>query len=117
MRFERWHQPLLSTRDFFRRIARYGGVAVAIVGLSLVAGVVGYRVIAGLSWVDAILNASMLMSGMGAVGALESDAAKLFAAAYALYCGLIVLVAFGVLATPVLHRLLHHFHLDAEEQA
>lgn len=75
---------------------------------------VGYYVLEGFSWVDSFLNAAMLMGGMGPVGILHSDSGKVFAGIYALYCGLIELVAIGIFAAPIVHRFLHHFHLESE---
>jgi hypothetical protein len=77
---------------------------------------IGYNTLEGYSWVDSFLNAAMLMGGMGPVGVLHTDAGKVFAGTYALYCGLIELVAIGVFAAPIVHRFLHHFHLEGEHQ-
>ncbi len=65
-----------------------------------------------MSWVDSFLNAAMLMGGMGPVSTIHTDAEKLFAGIYALYCGLILLIAVGITAAPIVHRFLHHFHLE-----
>ena len=70
----------------------------------------------GLSFVDAFLNSSMLMGGMGPVNQLQTDAGKVFAGFYALYCGLIELVAIGIFAAPIVHRFLHYFHLEADQK-
>jgi hypothetical protein len=70
-----------------------------------------------MSWIDAFLNAAMLMGGMGPVNVLHSDGAKVFAGMYALYCGLVELIAIGIFAAPIVHRFLHHFHLEAEKSA
>ena len=83
---------------------------------SLAIGMVGYRALEGYSWVDSFLNAAMLMGGMGLAGTLHTDAGKVFAGIYALYCGLIELVAIGIFAAPILHRFLHHFHLEGEHK-
>lgn len=77
---------------------------------------VGYHAFEGFSWVDSFLNAAMLMGGMGPVGILHSDAGKVFAGIYALYCGLIELVAVGIVAAPIVHRFLHHFHLEGDDK-
>ena len=97
------------------RMTAHGGVALLIILISLLMGVLGYHTLAGLSVVDSILNAAMILGGMGPVDSLKSDSAKLFAAAYALYSGLILLVSVGILMAPLLHRLLHRFHLQSEE--
>lgn len=110
--YEHKSQPLLDRKTFMRRVARNVLVAAAIVTGSLAVGVCGYRVTEGLDWVDALLNASMILGGMGPVSALHSTAGKLFASFYALYSGIVFLLTTGVLATPFLHRFLHRFHLE-----
>jgi hypothetical protein len=80
----------------------------------LIIGMSGYHMLEGYSWVDSFLNAAMLMGGMGPVGSLHTDTGKGFAGFYALYCGLVELVAIGIFAAPLAHRLLHHFHLEKE---
>jgi hypothetical protein len=79
---------------------------------SLVIGMVGYRMLEGYSWVDSFLNAAMLMGGMGPASTLHTDGGKIFAGIYALYCGLIELVAIGIFAAPIVHRFLHYFHME-----
>jgi hypothetical protein len=105
-------KPLLPPEAFFRRLIRHGGVAAALILVSLLIGVVGYHVLADLNWIDALLNAAMILGGEGPVDRLTTDAAKIFASLYSLYSGLILLVSVGILAAPVLHRLLHRFHLQ-----
>ena len=114
--FEHHHEKLLPRRIFLRRLAKYALISLSLILASLVIGMVGYRVLEGYSWVDSFLNAAMLMGGMGPVGILHSDAGKVFAGIYALYCGLIELVAIGIFAAPILHRFLHHFHLEGEHK-
>ena len=87
-------------------------VAVAILAVSLGIGMIGYHQLAGLTWVDAFLNASMLLSGMGPVADLQTDGAKLFAGAYAIYCGVIFIATVGLVLAPVVSHALHRFHLD-----
>lgn len=115
--YEHHNEPLLSRWDFLRRMASHGGFALVLVLISLGLGMLGYHLLEGLSWLDALLNASMLLGGMGPVNALQTDGGKLFASFYALYSGLIFLVIAGVLLAPVLHRILHHFHLEEMEDA
>ncbi|MCL4429534.1 MAG: hypothetical protein M1167_02160 [Chloroflexi bacterium] len=112
--FEHHHEKLLPRRLFLRRLAKYGAISLGLVLVSLVIGMVGYNAFEGYSWVDSFLNAAMLMGGMGPVGALHTDAGKVFAGIYALYCGLIELVAIGIFAAPIVHRFLHHFHLESD---
>jgi hypothetical protein len=111
--YERRHEPLISREVYLRRIARSGGVASAVVFVALFLGVSGYHWIEGLPWVDSILNAAMILGGMGPVAELRTTAGKLFAAAYALFSGLMFIVVAGILFAPVIHRFLHKFHLDA----
>jgi hypothetical protein len=116
--FERHHQPLAPPHIFLRRLVRSGGVAAGIILFSLAIGVIGYRVFGGLeSWVDCLYNASMILGGMGPVDVLRTDAGKVFASAYALYSGVVLLASVGVLLAPVLHRVLHHFHIETDEDA
>ena len=111
--FERHQEPLVSREVYLRRIARSGGVAFAVVVAALFLGVSGYHWIEDLPWVDSILNAAMILGGMGPVAQLRTTAGKLFAAAYALFSGLMFIVVAGILFAPVIHRFLHKFHLDA----
>lgn len=114
--FEHRSQPLLPRRKFLARLAQSGAVALAVVGVSLFIGMAGYHAFERLSWIDAFLNASMLLGGMGPVTAPATDGGKLFAGLYALYCGLVVIVVAGVLLAPVAHRILHKFHLQQSKE-
>ena len=87
----------------------------AIILGSLTLGVLGYHVLEGLPWLDALLNASMILGGMGPVDALRTDGGKLFASIYALYSGLVVLVAAGILLAPIAHRIMHRMHMHTDE--
>ena len=78
-------------------------------------GVAGYHFIAGLPWIDALLNASMILTGMGPVDVLRSNAAKVFASLYALFSGVVFISLMGLLLSPIAHRVLHKFHLDEED--
>ena len=88
-----------------------GGIAIA---TAVTIGTVGYHVTANLGWVDAFLNASMILSGMGPVDRLDTSAAKIFAACYALFSGLLFIAVMGVVLAPWAHRILHKMHLDEE---
>ncbi len=112
MMFEKRHQSVLPLRHFMARLAVHALFALAIIGAGLGIGVLGYRYIGELGWVDSLLNAAMILGGMGPVDTLRSDAAKLFASAYALFSGVIFLAGIGVVVAPLLHRFLHHFHLE-----
>ena len=115
--FERRKEPLASTSDFLRRMVRFAGLATTIILVSLGIGILGYHYLEGLSWIDSLLNASMLLGGMGPVNPLQTTAGKLFASFYALFSGMVFLVAVGVLIAPVFHRFLHHFHIEMDEGA
>jgi hypothetical protein len=113
--FEHHKQPLASRSEFTKRMLRFGALAAGILLFSLGIGVLGYHVLEGLSWLDSLLNASMLLGGMGPLAQLQTVAGKWFASFYALFAGMVFLVAVGVIFTPILHRILHHFHLEIEE--
>jgi hypothetical protein len=98
-------------------VARHFGVVSLLVVGSLVIGMGGYRAFAHMSWVDAFLNACMLLGGMGPVGDLPNDAAKIFAGCYALYAGLVFIVSLGILVAPIVHRIFHRLHAAEDEQA
>jgi len=93
---------------------KYTFVSVGLIVFSLVIGMIGYHAFEGLPWIDAFLNAAMLMGGMGPVNALQTDAGKVFAGIYALYCGMVLLIAVAIFAAPIFHRFLHHFHLESD---
>jgi hypothetical protein len=105
-------QRLSPWPKFARRLAKSFAAMVAIVSAALLAGILGYHSIAHLSWVDSLLNASMILTGMGPVDPMKDTASKLFASAYALFSGVVFLSAVGVLLSPIAHRLLHAFHID-----
>lgn len=114
--FERRHEPLLSRAAFALRLIRHSLFSFLIVGVALGIGVVGYHLSLGLGWLDSFLNAAMILGGMGPVAGLSAESvptsAKIFAALYALFSGLVFIVVMGLLFAPVLHRLMHRFHLD-----
>ena len=114
--FEHHAQPIISPRQFLLRLANSGLFALGIVAISLFIGMLGYRVLESLSWLDAFLNAAMLLGGMGPVNPPTSFGGKLFAGLYALYCGLVVIFVAGILLAPIAHRILHRFHMDRPEQ-
>ena len=111
MVFERRHEPLLPRRLFFRRLTRWSAVAGVVIAGSLALGICGYHFLARLPWIDALLNASMILGGMGPVDTIKTDAGKIFASVYALYSGLALIAVVGLMLTPILHRLLHKFHI------
>ncbi len=108
-------QAVIPAHHFMLRLACSVVFSLGLIAVSLVVGMVGYHVLEGLAWMDAFLNASMLLGGMGPVTTPVTDAGKLFAGIYALYCGVAVLVVTGVILAPIAHRILHRFHVDATE--
>ena len=115
MRYETRGTPPLPRRLFLRRLVLHATVSLLIALLSLLAGMAGYMYFEHLAWRDAFLNAAMLLGGMGPVAEMKSDAAKLFSSAYALFCGLVFIGIVAVTLAPVLHRILHRFHLDESD--
>ncbi len=94
------------------RLFRNAQVAVAVIAVSLAIGMAGYHWLAPMSWIDAFLNAAMLLGGMGPVDTLTNDGAKLFAGFYALYCGVVFIATAGLLIAPLGAHILHKYHLD-----
>ncbi len=109
--YEHHKQPLAKKSVFAKRLAWNGMIGALLMFFSLGIGMVGYHFLEGLSWLDALLNASMILGGMGPVNPLQTNAGKIFASFYAIYSGVILLATVGVLAAPIFHRFLHRFHL------
>ena len=114
--YEHRTQPLLPRNLFLLRMLRHGLFALCLVIVSLGIGVVGYRATEGMPWLDALLNASMILGGMGPVTELHTVGGKLFASAYALFSGVAFLATVGILVVPVAHRLFHHLHLEESDK-
>lgn len=110
--------PLASVPVFFGRLGRTAALSLVLLLFTLAIGTLGYHVVAHVDWIDAFHQSSLLMSGMGPLDERDwSVAAKLFDSVYALFCGVILLVSVGVLLAPVIHRLVHKFHIeDAREK-
>ena len=115
MKLERKSQKLASIDVYRRRLRQSVLVGLAMVAISLAIGMAGYAFFEGLGWIDSFLNASMILSGMGPVHNPDSTGGKLFAGIYALYSGFAVLVIAAVMFAPAVHRMLHRFHLQTEE--
>lgn len=113
--YERKGDKLLPWPRFARRMALSFALLLAVVSVSLAAGVLGYHLVTGLSWTDALLNASMILAGMGPVDPMKDTASKLFASAYALFSGVVFLSAVAIVLSPVLHRIIHSFHIDEDK--
>jgi hypothetical protein len=108
------HAPLLPRAVFLRRLARNLLLGLVFIAASLLLGTAGYHGFAGLAWIDALLNASMILTGMGPVDPLPTTGGKLFATFYSLFSGVAFLSIVGVMVAPMVHRFLHRFHLDVE---
>lgn len=121
--FEKRTQPLLSHRHFVLRTLQYAAFSAGLLSFSLLLGMVGYHACAGIGWIDAFYNASMILTGMGPALNIESlpltptqqDGVKIFAGLYALYSGVVFLAASGLILSPILHRFFHRLHLDIKE--
>ena len=114
--YEHTSKPLLPRSHFLRRMLFHFLFASAIVFASLGIGIAGYRITEGLPYIDALLNASMILGGMGPVNELHTSAGKLFASFYALFAGMLFLVVAGVMIAPIAHRMLHWMRLEKEER-
>jgi hypothetical protein len=115
--YEHFRQPLIPRAAFFLRLAWHVLIALGIVLVSLAIGIVGYHEFESLSWIDATVNAAMILGGMGPVNVLNTNAGKLFASFYALFSGIIFLVAIAVLLAPAVHRFLHRFHFEFDSDS
>jgi hypothetical protein len=100
---------------FIKRIVASLLVALALIVTALLCGIVGYHFVAGFDWIDSLLEASMILGGMGPIKELPNDTAKVFASAYALFSGLILIALMGIMLSPVAHRVMHKFHVDEED--
>ncbi len=110
--FEHRSSPLLSRRAFYRRIALCFLLGLAVIAFALGVGMAGYHGFEGMGWVDAFVNAAMILSGMGPVATLQTDGGKIFAGCYALFSGLVFISVMGILLAPIAHRAMHKFHLE-----
>jgi len=113
--FEKKSQKVAPVSVFMRRLSGYIAIAILLILVALFIGVAGYHWIAVLNWVDSLLNASMILGGMGPVNLLVSTGAKVFASAYALFSGLVFIAVMGIVFTPIAHRMLHKFHIDEKD--
>jgi len=109
--YEHRTHPLLSRKAFARRVWHHFVATQLVVAAALGIGMAGYHFLAGLAWIDALLNASMILGGMGPVDPVRTPAGKLFASFYALFCGLVLIGVASALVAPFMHRMIHRFHL------
>jgi hypothetical protein len=110
--YEHRSQPLLPFKYFLQRMLTHGLAAAGVLAIALGIGILGYRLTEGMAWLDSLLNASMILGGMGPVNEIHTPAGKLFASFYALFSGVVFLASVGILITPLAHRLLHWLHLE-----
>jgi hypothetical protein len=113
--FEHYKEPILSQKEFIRRFIRHFCIGFGLIIIALGIGAIGYHFTENLSWLDSFLNASMILTGMGPVNQMQTDAGKIFATVYALFSGVAFLTMAAILFAPVLHRFLHKFHLEFDE--
>jgi len=111
-RFERRDQKLAPLSVFAKRMLHASAFAVGVISVVLLIGIVGYHWLGELDWIDSLLEASMILGGMGPVNPIKTTGAKLFASGYALFSGLVFIGIMGILLTPVIHRVMHKFHVE-----
>lgn len=114
-RFEQRHEKLAPMPVFIRRVLESLAMAGLLIGGSLFLGIAGYHWLAGFGWIDSLLEASMILGGMGPVKELHASGAKIFASSYALFSGLVFISVMGLVLAPIAHRMLHSFHLDEKD--
>lgn len=112
--YERKHEPKASRNTFARRMARHVLAGVGLSLFALLVGMAGYHWLEGLRWVDAFLNAAMIVTGMGPTTPMQTDGGKIFAGVYAIFAFIVYVGNLGIILAPVAHRILHHFHLDED---
>jgi hypothetical protein len=112
--YEHKTDPLASRKVFFRRTLKSLSLAITVLFVCLLMGVVGYHFIAGMDWIDALHNASMILSGMGPVVSINHTAGKLFSSFYALFSGVVFITNIGLILAPAVHRLFHALHVEEE---
>jgi hypothetical protein len=113
--YEHKKQPLASKRTYYKRIGRSVLLAFVVLFISLLIGVVGYRYANKMEWLDALLNASMILSGMGPLGPIAEDKGKWFASFYALFSGIVFITNIGLILAPAIHRIMHRLHVEDEK--
>jgi hypothetical protein len=114
--FESRGDPLLAPAAFAQRLARCFLISMVLIGVSLIGGMLGYHGFEHMAWIDAFANAAMILSGMGPLASPQTYAGKLFAGLYALYSGLALIIATGIIIAPIVHRFMHRFHLESGKE-
>jgi len=115
LHFEHKQQPLAPARIYYNRVLRNIVVGFSVLNFFLGVGVVGYHLTCGFGWLDSLLNASMILSGMGPTNPIDTDAGKWFASLYALVSGVVFITTIGLILAPIVHRFLHKLHLQEEK--
>ena len=115
--YESRKQPLLTRAQFAKRVFFHLLFVIGCAVISLAIGILGYHFIGALPWIDALLDASMILGGMGPVDQLKTDASKIFASFYALFSGLIFIGLLGLLLAPFIHRVMHRLHMEESSNA
>jgi len=116
LKLENRRQKVAPLRHFFIRLARYSLFASLLIIFSILIGCIGYHYLGKLNWLDSFHMSSMILTGMGPVVEMRSDAAKLFSSFYALYSGIAFLSITAVFFAPIIHRLLHILQVEDDEQ-
>jgi len=111
-KYEKSHQKLAPLSVFAQRVLGAILLACGVIAVVLFIGIAGYHWLGGLDWIDSLLEASMILGGMGPVNPIKTDGAKIFASGYALFSGLVFIGIMGIVLTPIVHRLLHKFHVE-----
>ena len=115
--FEHYRQPLLPRRAFYFRLLRSIGVSLLLLVATVIIGAVGFRLIKGFTWIDAALNCVLIMTGVGTIGIVNTPAGKIFTGIYSIVSTIIFFTILAIIFTPLLHRLMHKFHLDIDKRA
>lgn len=114
--FERSREPLLSRKAFYRRVARSVGISILLVAVTLAAGSIVFHWLEGFSWLDAVLNCVLIMTGVGTAGAINTSAGKIFTGFYSIGSTFVFFAVIAIIITPLFHRFLHKFHLDLDRK-
>ena len=114
MSFEHKRKTLQSYPKFLARLARYSMIALILILVSILIGCLGYHYFGNLKWVDSFYNACMILTGMGPVAEMQSTTAKMFSSVYALYSGIAFLSTIVIFFAPIVHRLMHIFHMEED---
>ncbi|MCX5714071.1 MAG: two pore domain potassium channel family protein [Candidatus Omnitrophica bacterium] len=115
--FEHYRQPLLPKQAFYLRLVRSLAVSAALLIATIFLGAIIFRWIEHFNWLDAALNSVLIMTGVGTTGIINTPAGKIFTAIYSIFSTLIFFTILAIIFTPILHRLLHKFHLDIDKKA